>query len=91
MPFALGVIVGILICTFIFVVIVATDARRFVDQAKNTVREAAKNIDEKLGGGVLPLQRGFVEIPADDDELARQEIIEENRSKGKDTHISELQ
>ena len=90
MLFALGIVVGILLCTFIFVVIVATDARRFVNRAKNTVREEAKNLDEKLGGGVLPIQRGFVEIPADDDELARQEIIEENRANGKDTHISEL-
>lgn len=88
--FALGYIAGVVTCCFAFLVIVATDARRLVARAENSVRETAKKVDDKVGH-VLPIPRGFVETPPDDDELARQEIIEQNKAEGRDTHISELQ
>ncbi len=89
MIFALGYIAGVVTCTFIFAVIVAVKGERYVDRASNVIREAAKR-DYPVVGKLPLVPRGFVETPPDDDEIARQEIIEENRAKGRDTHISEL-
>ncbi len=85
----LGIIIGLLIAILIFVILAALSANRFVRTAENAIRERAKQIDEKLGGR-LPIQKGFIDIPPDDDEIARQEIIESNKAAGKATPIADL-
>lgn len=91
MQFALGYIAGVATCAFLFAVIAATGARRFVDRAENAVREVAKKAEEKAGmRGALGTPRGFIEIPPDEDELARRAIIEENNARGLPTPVSSL-
>lgn len=96
MMLALGYIAGVATCAFLFAVVAATGARRFVDRAENAVRESTKSLEDKLadngivilGGNITP--RGFVEVPPDDDEQARLDIIAENRERGLDTPLSSL-
>lgn len=92
MDFALGYIAGVATCAFLFAAIAATGARRFVDRAESAVRETAKRAEDAVGvPGALGTPRGFVEIPPDDDEQARLDIIAENRERGLDTPIASLQ
>jgi len=78
--FVSGIIVGFLVAMLVIVVLVFF--RRIVEQ-KAVVFE---NKISSLG----PQPKGFIFIPPDDAEAARQEIIEKNRALGKDTKLSEL-
>jgi len=81
MIFATGIIIGLLIA--ILIVATLTFFRRVIEH-KVTVIE--KQIDV-MG----PKPKGFIVEPETDADEARSEIIAENKRKGRDTTISELQ
>lgn len=87
---ALGFIAGVAVCTFLFAVVAAMRVDITVGRVAGLIRQAAVEVNAR-SPVKLPVPSGFVEIPPDDDEIARQEIIEENRANGRDTRISELQ
>lgn len=80
MIFALGVLTGLTVA--ILIVAVLAYFRRPLVQMLGT---AEKQIDL-----VSPRAKGFIVMPPDESEEARQEIIDENRKKGLDTKISDL-
>ncbi len=81
MQFILGVIVGLLIS----ILIVATIAvfRKAIEKHIVTI--------ERVLGNVGPQPRGFIIEPESDADVARSEIIRNNREQGRDTRIDELQ
>ena len=87
--FLFGYIVGLLNAALILLVAAALGVNRLLGRAESIVREAAKEIDRHVGGA-MPIEKGFIYEPPSDDDLAREEIIEENAAAGKDTKISEL-
>lgn len=89
MLFILGYIGGLITCTFIFSVIAAFRIDRIAEEFAVSIRTKSKELNEKLPFD-LPVGQGFILTPMDDDEEARQEIIEENSKAGRDTPISQL-
>ena len=76
-----GILIGLLIA--ILIVATLTFFRRVIEH-KITVIE--KQVD-----AVGPKPKGYIFEPEDEATEARNEIIEENRKRGRDTTISELQ
>ncbi len=85
MLFALGYIAGVATCACLFAIVAVLRGERRVDNAATEVRKFAREHTPLRVYGA-----GFVEIPPDDDELARQEVIQENRAAGRDTKLSDL-
>lgn len=85
MLFALGYIAGlvtaflILFCINLFANPIV-EAKKQIDMQMNTIK---RNLELS--------QTGFVYTPPDDEELARQAIIEKNQEEGRDTPIKDLQ
>ena len=80
MLFILGMIVGLVLATFIAAVLVLI--RKPLYQMTLPIVKAMENAG--------PRPRGSIYIPRDDAEVARDEIIAGNREKGLDTNIDEL-
>lgn len=78
--FALGFIAGLL--SAVLVVATLTYFRRIVEKRIEVIQAA---VDNKA-----PRPRGFL-IEGDEAEEARQEIVERNRRRGRDTRLEELQ
>ena len=76
----IGIILGLLIA--ILLVATLTYFRRVIEHRVNIIE---KQIEAKG-----PKPKGFIVESEDDAEIARQEIIAENRRKGRDTTIEEL-
>lgn len=89
MLFALGYICGVVTCGFIFAVIAAFRVDRIAEEVAVLIRRGARELNARVPFN-LPVGQGFVFTPPDEDEEARQEIIEENAAAGRDTPISEL-
>ena len=81
MLFALGFIVGLVVATFVAVVLTY-----FKRPIVSTITMAEAQL---INAGPRP--RGAIYMPRDEADVARDRIVAENRAKGKDTHISELQ
>lgn len=84
MDLALGIIIGILLCGFIY-------STEFILNKRQT--SITKKIDRKLAKDVLsrmPSMQGAILMPETDDEAARRELIEKNDRAGKPTKLSEL-
>ena len=80
MMFIFGILIGLLIA--VLIVATLTYFRRVIE-TKITVIE--KQIESEG-----PKPKGYVIEPEDDASEARNQIIEENKKRGRDTRISEL-
>lgn len=80
MEFALGLIVGIALCAFVFAVL-----SFFKKPVERVIERTAQRI-ESAG----PSSKGFVFEPPSEEHQARMDIIERNKAEGKDTRIDEL-
>ena len=81
MMFTIGILIGLLIA--ILIVATLTYFRRVIEHRVSIIE---KQID-----AVGPKPKGFIIEPEDEASEARNQIIAENRRKGRDTNISELQ
>lgn len=82
--FALGIIIGIALCGFIY-------ATEFVLVRRQTT--ITKRLDRKLAVDLLPhipKAKGFVIMPESDEQIARQELMDRNDREGKPTKLSDL-
>lgn len=79
--FLIGLITGILLS--ILILSSLTFLHRSIDKNIKIIETQLRNAGPRPGGLIIE--------PEDEDEEARQSIIEKNRIQGKDTHISELQ
>lgn len=84
MLFAIGFIAGLVTALLIifFIHLFRTPIESVMNQADIQMKQIEANV------GLAP--KGFVYIPPDDAEIARQEIIAENNKAGKDTKVSDL-
>lgn len=80
MQFFLGVLTGVGICTFIAVLF------SFFRKPLTRALDVAEKQIELHG----PRPQGFIFMPPDEDEEARQAKIRENSEKGRPTKLSEL-
>ncbi len=81
MLFALGYIAGIVTSALIFVILAY-----FRAGIEHRVKIAEKVL--KVAG---PRPKGYIDVPEDEAEIARKEIIAKNSAEGRDTPLSELQ
>lgn len=81
MQFALGYIAGIVTSALIFVILAY-----FRSTIEHRVQIAEKVL--KVAG---PRPKGHIDIPEDEVEIERKEIIARNSAEGRDTPLSELQ
>ena len=79
--FVIGIIIGLLVAVLVIVALLF-----FRYPIEKTIRETETKI--KLAG---PRPKGFVFEPPEEAEEARERIIEENRSKGLDTKLEDLE
>ena len=80
MIFILGFITGIIMAILVFTILAYFRAG---------IEQRIKIIETQLGNSG-PQKRGAIYLPEDEAELSRQEIIAENKKKGKDTKLSDL-
>lgn len=80
MQLLIGIIIGILIATLIFVVLAFF---------RGGIERKVKIIETTLYNAG-PKPKGYIFEPEDEKEIIRNEKIEENRRLGKDTPIEEL-
>jgi len=80
MMFVLGIIVGILISIIIIVALILF--KKEIEKKFNIFESKINNIRQE--------SKGFIFMPTKEDDEIRESIIERNRQKGLDTHISEL-
>jgi len=81
---ALGIMIGILLCGFIY-------ATEYVLQRRQ--QSITKKLENKLKRDVLPLlpkERGAVIMPESEEEEARRLLIERNEREGKPTKLEDL-
>lgn len=81
MIFVLGIITGLLIALIIIATL--TYFRRIIEKRIEIVQKAVDNKSPRLKGSVF--------IPPSDADYAREQILERNKSEGKDTPLSDLQ
>ena len=81
MLFALGIIAGLVIATFVAVVLAYF--KRPLVSTLSSVEVEISNAGPRLSGSIY--------IPMDEADVVREEIVAKNREKGRDTPISELQ
>lgn len=84
LTFALGIIIGIMLCGFIY-------ATEFVMVRRQTT--LTKKLDRKLATDLLPhipKAKGFVIMPESDEQIARQELMDRNDREGKPTKLEDL-
>lgn len=79
--FVLGYIIGLLNAILIFLVLTYFQASA----------EKRLKIIHQAVSGKGPRPKGAIYVPDEDDVAERKRIIEENKKRGRDTHISELQ
>ena len=80
MQILIGIIIGILIATLIFVVLAFF---------RGGIERKIKIIESTLYNAG-PKPKGYIFEPEDDKDIIRKEKLEENRKKGIDTPLSEL-
>ena len=84
MEVALGIIIGILLCGFIY-------STEFVMNRRQT--SLTKKLERRLIKDVLPhipREKGAVLMPESDEQAARRELIERNDREGKPTRLEDL-
>ena len=81
MLFALGFIAGVVVATFVAAVLAYF--RKPIISMLATAETAL--------GNAGPRPRGAIYMPRDEADAVRDRVVSENRAKGKDTPISELQ
>ena len=81
MLFLLGLIAGLALATFVATVLILI--RKPLYQATLPIVKVLENAG--------PREKGGIYIPRDDAEVARDNIVAENRERGLDTKIEELQ
>ena len=81
MMFVIGIIVGLLIAVLAMLVLLFF---------RHPIEKVVNIVGTKIGNAG-PRPKGFVFEPPEEAEEARANIIEENRSKGLDTHIEDLE
>jgi len=84
LEFELGIIIGIMLCGFIY-------ATEFVLFRRHTT--LTKKMDRKLIKDLLPhipKAKGFVIMPESDEQIARQELMDRNDREGKPTKLEDL-
>ena len=86
MMFVIGFIVGGFIAGLLIAILVIVALLFFRHPIEKNIRIAETKI--KLAG---PRPKGYIFEPPEEAEEARTSIIEENRSKGLDTHVSDLE
>jgi hypothetical protein len=80
MQFIAGIIVGILVCVFLELVV-----RFFRHPIESTLKRWEADIER-----VAPKQKGFIVMPKDEADEARELALKKNQSEGRDTKLEDL-
>lgn len=81
MDFFLGLVTGIVFCLFFTTVLILF---------RKPIEKGVMTLEKKIERIGMFETKGFIDMPLDEDEEARQAKIAENQQKGKVTKLSEL-